>query len=854
MRVGWFLRTAACVLALASLVLLAPGCQSKKSDGGGGGGNVPAKFRELCAGTDIAASSRAATLQYDNGQRFSSSRSLIDGDIEVVNFIPEGPFWLKKLHFHFLGDAGTVILHVYGDLGRSWPDEKKDLIEPITLDVPKDAGWGVVDVSDKQLLFHPSEHFWIGYEHTAEAPLLSIDSGVAADDGTPSDPEHSKQKNQKLIEEWRAQGLAYVWDLALTNSYLIRAEGSYFCEWAARGMTDVTAQAGLSAGSHMRVGWSDLNNDGWDDIVLTTSGYQAESTKVFLNDGDGTFRDATAASGLSGHYQALNLMGDLDNDGNQDVYAGVYVPQDVVSSDPAGTGTVPCDGCTLSTAKRGALLARIGEAGTPFVAGTSYGGATPDAGAVQLIVNDDNYADNAGQYAATVTVTPPGAKDGVPVTVPGDNASWTDSGVAAVAGGTLAVTAEGTVVLSRTDTGARSKVFLGHGDGTFTEVESTGVDVDATTAAAAFGDYDQDGKLDLYVGNWLLQYPDPASFTDILFHGNGDGTFADVTDAAGMTPEAQGGGMPCYGVVWGDYNNDGLPDIYVGNYGREDNFLWRNNGDGTFTNVATALGADHSHSPSSRGGGNTFGVDFGDFDNDGNLDVYATNIAHPRYLPTTDISDLFHNLGEAGGYAFEDVRELVGIAYDEGEIEASFVDVNNDGLLDLSLSDLYPLHYFRLYRQNEDHSFTDITYMAGIWVTPATNHAWADYDHDGRPDLLISENSSPIKNHLFHNEMGAGNHWLMVRLVGTDSNRDAVGARVTVTTGTRTQLREVKGGKGHFDSQPSLVQHFGLGEYDFIDSLTVRWPSGHVDTYTSLGDVDHYIKITEGAPNPEVEE
>ena len=690
----------------------------------------PEEFRELCRGQDLAESMTAAGLQYDNGRAFSFARNQSVGDIEVVHFVPEGPFVLTKIHVRFGGDAGTAIIHVYSDYGRSWPDEENDLIEPIQIDVPADAGWVVLDVSDSELYFHPSQHFWIGYEHVGGTPWLSRDDGDEAEDGTPSSVDHSRLKDLDQIERWRDQGLAFVW-AGLTSSYLIRAEGAYFCQWddADRLMQDVTDAADLADYTQMRVGWSDLDGDRDDDIVLTSSGYLADSTAVLKNNGDKTFTDITESTGIGGHYQAINLMGDLDNDGDQDVYAGVYVPQD------------------------------------------------------------------------------------------------------------------------GTDEGARSTVFLNDGDGTFDELASAGVDYEATTSAAAFGDYDKDGNLDLYVGAWLIEYPYAPSFPDVLFKGAGDGSFTDVSESAGMGEDAQDGGLPCYGAVWGDYNNDGELDVYVGNYGRADNFLWENQGDGTFTEVGRAKGV---YQQGIYPGGNTFGVDFGDFENDGDLDIYNAEIAHPRYQPSSDMNSLMRNLGEDEDYTFTDVRENVGITYDEGEVEVSWVDFDNDGDLDLSLSDLYTLHYARLYRQESDFSFTDVTYMAGVWVHDATNHAWSDFDDDGDVDLLITRRSDGGHVHLFENRMGEGNHWLKVRLAGTDSNADGVGARVRVIAGETTQMREVKGGKGHFNSQPSLVQHFGLGELDYVDGLEVTWPSGQVDQYTGIA-ADQTVTVTEGAADVEAD-
>jgi hypothetical protein len=371
-------------------------------------------------------------------------------------------------------------------------------------------------------------------------------------------------------------------------------------------------------------------------------------------------------------------------------------------------------------------------------------------------------------------------------------------------------------------------VLLNDGAGHFIVVKSSGVERFDPTAAAAFGDADGDGKLDLYWGNWLVHYPDAPAVHDVFAKGKGDGSFDDRSVAAGV---AKGMARPCYGVRWADYDNDGHPDIWVGNYGYAGNRIWRNLGNGTFVDVAYDLGADRDRIGIQ--GGNTFGGDWGDIDNDGDLDLYAANIAHPRYQPASDPSRLLVNQGPPT-YGFRGERAQRGLIYDEGDVNAAFADFDNDGDLDLAVASLYPHHMSRLYANDGTGHFVDVTYETGVAVEDAVSVVWSDVDEDGDLDLVTADRHGKQRVHLFINRIGQNNHWLELRLQGTTSNRDAIGARVILTVHGKSQIREVQGGGGHSNDQSTKVVHFGLGDQTAVDELVVRWPGGKDETFTGV--------------------
>jgi len=359
----------------------------------------------------------------------------------------------------------------------------------------------------------------------------------------------------------------------------------------------------------------------------------------------------------------------------------------------------------------------------------------------------------------------------------------------------------------------------------FVAVEDAGVETFDPTGAAALGDGNNDGILDVYWGNWLVTYPEAPAYNDKYMVGHGDGTFTDMTEEAGMVKE---NAEPCYGVSWTDVNNDGLAEVWVGNYQFKDNFLYWNLGDGTFEDRAGELGL--TNDGNGPWGGHTYGGDWGDFDNDGDLDLFEPNLSHPRTMPLSDDSRLLVNQGPPD-YNFVDKTEEYGFIYDEGDVNAAWGDYDNDGDLDIVISALYQNHYFKFYRNDGDH-FADITYETNAIVNDAVGAVWSDVDEDGDLDLIVMDRMGAQRNQLFINRVGQENNWLELDLVGTTANRDAIGARVVVEAGGIKMTRLVKGGGRHMNAQDSHVVHFGLGKAENIDSVTVYWPGGTAEDFS----------------------
>jgi tetratricopeptide (TPR) repeat protein len=363
------------------------------------------------------------------------------------------------------------------------------------------------------------------------------------------------------------------------------------------------------------------------------------------------------------------------------------------------------------------------------------------------------------------------------------------------------------------------KLWKNNGNGTFTDVtkEAGNVTDNYPTEGAGWGDYNNDGYVDLYLANyenWEAQ----TFLPDILYKNNGNGTFKDATKEAGIIPPF-GEDRAGRGVNWADYDNDGWLDIYVSNYRLQENFLWHNNGNGSFTNYASLLGV--AGNDVNGWYGHTIGSDWGDYNNDGYLDLITANLAHPRYIEFSNRTMLYKNTGPKENWEFSDVRLQTGIKYEETHSDPAWADVDNDGDLDLYITSIYEGRRSFLYENLGNSKFRDITWLAGVRVFNGWGCAFSDFDNDGDLDLVVGSGSG-VK--LFRND-GANNNYLKVKVIGTKSNNAGIGARIKLTQGKKSQIREIQGGKGT-TSQNSLIAHFGLGKDKGLVTIGVNFPSG----------------------------
>lgn len=390
------------------------------------------------------------------------------------------------------------------------------------------------------------------------------------------------------------------------------------------------------------------------------------------------------------------------------------------------------------------------------------------------------------------------------------------------------------------------------GQGRFTDVTmDAGMgEVHYPTQTAAWADYDNDGDLDVYIGNEYLTDDNYAPCQ--LFRNNGDGTFTDVASAGGVTNDRY-----TKGVSWGDYDDDGFPDLYVSNYS-DDNRLYRNQGDGTFVDVAVKLGV--------TGPRKSFPVWFWDFDNDGNLDVFVSSYEWDQgnlaavassYLGQSTPFESAHLYRGNGRGGFENVAASQNLTRISLPMGANFGDLDNDGFLDFYLGTGYPDYEASMpnvmYWNRGGLGFSDVT-TAGGFGHLQKGHAvvFADIDNDGDQDVFeqIGGFLPGDKSHdaLFENP-GFGNHWITVKLVGSQSNRSAIGARIriqiTENGKTRWVHKHVNSG-GSFGANP-LRQTIGLGLAASIDVLEVYWPTSNQEQVFRSVPVDQTIEITEAA-------
>ncbi|MBK8258061.1 MAG: VCBS repeat-containing protein [Polyangiaceae bacterium] len=795
--------------------------------GGGMGAGEPApgpQFEKWCGGENWKTSATPTTLGKLYGQYvgYLQSNQIIGGVMEGQKFIPEHPFHVTKLRVAFAGEAGKARLRLQKTFGRTfpwpWPDTTditQDLMPPVEVDVtdPKPEDWVEVDVSSAGIFLEPSQHYILVYEHLDAAPALAVEGVVAAERVAERDYSRAGVFFPKTKDGGGIAGTAEVPSV----NYRMELEGENFCAWedSARLFETVDAAFAPSPSPYLTV--ADFDNDGHDDVVTYEAGIGAVAWK---GDGKGTFSKANWDPFASAPSATMLIFGDVDNDGDRDAFASTWVQ---VDADSDGRDVISEQDCNNAPGPD-PMGGTRGEKIYPGATEVMGNGKDDDCDGIADDGLDTSDADGDG-----FSIAAGDCDDVEPTMFPGNpevlDALDNDCNQAV-------------------DEVFVNRVLINDGTGHFTALDASGVEVIDPSTSGAFGDGNADGKLDLYYGNWLEVYPKDKAVQDKYFGGNGDGTFVDLTDASGLIlPKA----YACFGVVWGDYDNDGDQDILVHNYHLSPNQLWQNQGDGTFKDVGVSLGIayDDIPDPGSYEGGHTFGGDFGDVDNDGDLDMYACNLAHPRFAPWSDVSKMFVGTG-APNYGFEDQFAKLGFEYDEGDANSSFVDFDNDGDLDLAIASLYESHHTRLYRNDGEVGFVDVTYEAGISVRDAVSLSWSDVDEDGDMDLLVSDRGGDPWVHLFKNRAPADNGWVELELKGTASTRDAVGARVTLTAGGQLQMREVRGGGGHGGAQMTHWVHFGLGKSPGIDSVKVRWVGGATETFTGVSPNGRY-ELTEGA-------
>jgi hypothetical protein len=397
--------------------------------------------------------------------------------------------------------------------------------------------------------------------------------------------------------------------------------------------------------------------------------------------------------------------------------------------------------------------------------------------------------------------------------------------------------------------------------------DKAGVGAGGFSTGAAWADYDRDGKVDLFVSRYvhvdidnLPQFGNDPRFcrfkgvlvqcgpwglpgeSDLLFHNKGDGTFEEVSKKAGVDDPHHYYGL---GATWGDYDNDGWPDLYVANDAGP-NFLYRNKHDGTFDDVGLLAGVALSGDGLQQG---SMGVDWGDYLHEGRLSMIVTNFIEQG-------STLYHNLGK-DDFADVSVRaKLMKPTYPFVSWGTAFFDMDNDGWLDLFVANghVYPQvdtipggtpyrQPMLLFRNHRDGTFDDVSQaLASMPPQSRRGAAFGDINNDGNVDIVVLNVGEPPS--LLVNLNESSNHRVLFKLVGMKSNKAAIGARVTVKSGTLVQFSEVRGGSSYL-SQNDLRLHFGLGSNDKMNEVNIRWPNGETEV---LRDVpgDFIYTIVEG--------
>ena len=411
-------------------------------------------------------------------------------------------------------------------------------------------------------------------------------------------------------------------------------------------------------------------------------------------------------------------------------------------------------------------------------------------------------------------------------------------------------------------------LYRNNGNGTFSDItRQAGADDPRWSTSAAFLDYDGDGDLDLFLTNYLdfsleanrtcydalgaRDYCDPSAYRpvpDRLLRNDGIDKFTDFTHTAGVDT-AFGSGL---GVASADFNSDGLADIYVANDGSA-NQLWINRGNGRFEDVALPSGTAFNADGTAEAG---MGVAVGDFDNDGDEDLFMTHLAR-------ETNTLYRNDGKANFHDVTSEHRLASASFPFTGFGVEWTDYDNDGALDLFIANgavtviealrgsPYPFHQKNQMLRNDDgHGFRDLTAEAGPALDlseVSRGAAFGDIDNDGDIDVVVGNNNGPVR--LLRNEVGSRLHWLEVRLEGTTSNREGIGAIVRVLRHNKEPLFRRAHRDGSYLSANDVRVHFGLGQQPSLKGVIVEWPDASAEVWDEIRD-GAVITLRQGSGQP----